>query len=110
MGVSLGGRPEEYEGLGIPMDRRVAVFRESMAVLRQLLGGEPVDHAGKFFQLREATVRPAAPVPILVGGITESAIRRAGALADGWIMAMISDSRQTVRERCALNVDCLGLR
>ena len=87
LGVSLGGRPEEYEGLGIPMDRRVAVFRESMAVLRQLLGGEPVDHAGKFFQLREATVRPAAPVPILVGGIAEAAIRRAGALADGWIMA-----------------------
>lgn len=87
LGVSLGGRPEEYEGLGIPMARRVSLFRESMTVLRGLLGGEAIEHSGAFFQLRGAFVRPAAPVPILVGGIAEAAIRRAGALGDGWIMA-----------------------
>ena len=87
LGVSLGGRSEEYEGLGVPMDQRVAVFRENMTVLRELLAGTPVEHAGEFFQLHEVTVRPAAPVPILIGGVAEAAIRRAGALADGWVMA-----------------------
>jgi alkanesulfonate monooxygenase SsuD/methylene tetrahydromethanopterin reductase-like flavin-dependent oxidoreductase (luciferase family) len=37
LGVSLGGRPEEYEGLAIPIDRRVRLFRESLTVLRELL-------------------------------------------------------------------------
>jgi alkanesulfonate monooxygenase SsuD/methylene tetrahydromethanopterin reductase-like flavin-dependent oxidoreductase (luciferase family) len=86
LGVSLGGRPDEYHGLGVPMERRVAVFRESVAVLRQLLTGQPVEHHGQFFQLQDATVRPAAEVPIYMGGRAEGALRRAGQLADGWIM------------------------
>jgi probable F420-dependent oxidoreductase len=86
LGVSLGGRPEEYLAVGVPMQRRVAVFREGVMVLRRLLAGEPVDHAGEFVRLERATVRPAASVPIYVGGHAEGALRRAGQLADGWIM------------------------
>jgi alkanesulfonate monooxygenase SsuD/methylene tetrahydromethanopterin reductase-like flavin-dependent oxidoreductase (luciferase family) len=86
LGVSLGGRAEEYAALGVPMTKRVAVFRESVAVLRQLLAGQPVTQQGQFFRLQDATVRPAARVPVLVGGLVEGALRRAGELADGWIM------------------------
>jgi alkanesulfonate monooxygenase SsuD/methylene tetrahydromethanopterin reductase-like flavin-dependent oxidoreductase (luciferase family) len=86
LGVSLGGRPNEYEAVGVPMARRVAVLRESIAVLRRLLTGEPAAHRGRFFQLQDATVRPAAEVPIYMGGRAEGALRRAGELADGWIM------------------------
>jgi alkanesulfonate monooxygenase SsuD/methylene tetrahydromethanopterin reductase-like flavin-dependent oxidoreductase (luciferase family) len=86
LGVSLGGRPEEYAAVGVPMARRVAVFRESVTVLRRLLAGEPVEHQGEFFRLQQATVRPPAPVPLYVGGNAAGALRRAGELADGWIM------------------------
>jgi len=86
LGVSLGGRPEEYLAAGVPMKRRVAVFRENVTVLRRLLAGEPVDFQGQFVRLEHATVRPAAPVPLYVGGHAEGALRRAGELADGWIM------------------------
>jgi alkanesulfonate monooxygenase SsuD/methylene tetrahydromethanopterin reductase-like flavin-dependent oxidoreductase (luciferase family) len=86
LGVSLGGRPEEYMGLGVPMERRVAVFRESVTVLRRLLAGEPVSHRGAFFRLENATIRPAAPARLYFGGQAEGALRRAGELADGWIM------------------------
>ena len=86
LGVSLGGRPEEYAAAGVPMARWVAVFRESVTVLRRLLAGEPVEHQGEFFRLQQATVRPSAPVPIYMGGNAEGALRRAGELADGWIM------------------------
>jgi alkanesulfonate monooxygenase SsuD/methylene tetrahydromethanopterin reductase-like flavin-dependent oxidoreductase (luciferase family) len=86
LGVSLGGRPDEYQGLGVPLEKRVAVLRESIAVLRQLLSGEPVEHGGQFFQLQDAMVRPAAQVPIYMGGRAAGALRRAGELADGWIM------------------------
>jgi alkanesulfonate monooxygenase SsuD/methylene tetrahydromethanopterin reductase-like flavin-dependent oxidoreductase (luciferase family) len=86
LGVSLGGSPNEYEGLGVPMKKRVTVFRESMDVLRQLLTGQPVAHRGQFFPLQDATVRPPAKLPIYIGGRADGALRRAGALADGWIM------------------------
>jgi alkanesulfonate monooxygenase SsuD/methylene tetrahydromethanopterin reductase-like flavin-dependent oxidoreductase (luciferase family) len=86
LGVSLGGRPNEYEGLDVPMGKRVTVFRESLAVLRQLLTGQPVAHRSQFFQLQDATVRPPAKLPIFIGGRAEGALRRAGELADGWIM------------------------
>lgn len=86
LGVSLGGRPNEYQGLGVPMEKRVAVFRESIAVLRQLLTGQRVEHRGQFFHLQDAMVRPAAEIPIYIGGRAEGALRRAGELADGWIM------------------------
>jgi alkanesulfonate monooxygenase SsuD/methylene tetrahydromethanopterin reductase-like flavin-dependent oxidoreductase (luciferase family) len=86
LGVSLGGRPDEYQGLGVPMERRVTVFRESVAVLRQLLTGQPVEHRGTFFHLHDAIVKPPAEVPIYIGGHAEGALRRAGELADGWIM------------------------
>lgn len=86
LGVSLGGRPNEYQGLGVPVERRVAVFRQSLAVLRQLLTGQAVTYRGRFFQLQDAMVRPAAEIPIYIGGHAEGALRRAGELADGWIM------------------------
>jgi probable F420-dependent oxidoreductase len=97
LGVSLGGRPEEYQAVGVPMNRRVAVFRESIAVIRQLLAGEPVDHAGHFFRLDEAIVRPPARVPIHVGGHAEGALRRAGELADGWVMSPFGTVRDFPR-------------
>jgi alkanesulfonate monooxygenase SsuD/methylene tetrahydromethanopterin reductase-like flavin-dependent oxidoreductase (luciferase family) len=100
LGVSLGGRPDEYQGLGVPMERRVRVFRESVAVLRRLLSGQPVAHQGTFFHLHEATVRPAAEVPLYFGGRAEGALRRAGELADGWIMGPfggVQDFRQSWR-------------
>lgn len=86
LGVSLGGRPNEYNSLGVPMAKRVSLFRESLTVLRQLLAGDPVEHQGPFFHLEDATVRPAARVPMYMGGRVEAALRRAGELADGWIM------------------------
>ena len=71
LGISIGGRPEEYQALGVPMDRRVAVFRDSIDTLRKLLSGAPANRDasrdGDFFPLADA-------------------IRRAGELGDGWIM------------------------
>ena len=97
LGVSLGGRPEEYLGLGVPMKRRVSLFRESVTVLRRLLAGQPVDLQGEFFRLENAMVRPAAPIPLYVGGHAEGALRRAGELADGWIMGPFGTVRDFPR-------------
>ena len=97
LGVSLGGRPEEYKAVGAAMNRRVTVFRENLDVIRRLLAGEPVDYRGQLIQLEKAIVRPAAPVPIYVGGHAEGALRRAGELADGWIMSPFGTVRDFPR-------------
>jgi alkanesulfonate monooxygenase SsuD/methylene tetrahydromethanopterin reductase-like flavin-dependent oxidoreductase (luciferase family) len=97
LGVSLGGRPEEYKAVGVAMDRRVTVFRENVDVIRRLLAGESVDHRGKLIQLEKAIVRPPARVPIYVGGHAEGALRRAGELADGWIMSPFGTVRDFPR-------------
>lgn len=86
LGVSIGGRPEEYKALGLPIDKRVTLFRENIKILRELFNGLPVTHHGKFFDIEDAVVKPAVQVPILIGAIAEKAIRRAGELGDGWIM------------------------
>jgi probable F420-dependent oxidoreductase len=97
LGVSLGGRPEEYLAVGVPMSRRVTVFQESVAVIRKLLAGEPVVYDGQFFRLHQAIVRPAARMPLYVGGHAEGALRRAGELGDGWIMGPFGTVRDFPR-------------
>lgn len=89
LGVSLGGRPGEYPGLGLRQAERVARLRENILVLRSLLRGEPLTHKGRFYDLEGATVRPASSqqggIPLLMGGHVEPVLRRTGELADGWI-------------------------
>ena len=60
---------------------------ESLGILRALLTGSPVTHHGEFFDLDDALILPAPqpPIPIIVGGRSDFALRRAGRLADGWI-------------------------
>lgn len=86
LGVSLGGRENEYEAVGLPFRKRVTAFEESIDALRRLFGGEPVSSPYRLGGLEAAVVKPAARVPILLGGRAEPALRRAGRLGDGWIM------------------------
>ncbi|MBT6272893.1 MAG: LLM class flavin-dependent oxidoreductase [Chromatiales bacterium] len=86
-GLSIGGRPEEYAAYRMDTPRRVAAFNENLSTLRALLAGQPVVHDGELYRLEGALVRPASIPPILIGGVVEAALKRAGRLADGWVMA-----------------------
>ena len=87
-GVGVGGEdPHEFEICGIDPRTRGRRMDESLGVLRRLLAGAPVTHHGEFFDLDEALILPAPQpsIPIIVGGRSDVALRRAGRLADGWI-------------------------
>jgi alkanesulfonate monooxygenase SsuD/methylene tetrahydromethanopterin reductase-like flavin-dependent oxidoreductase (luciferase family) len=86
LGVSLGGRPNEYEAVNVRIKRRVTALEDSIDALRRLLAGEPVTASHRSAKLDGAIVKPAASVPILLGGRAEPALRRAGRIGDGWIM------------------------
>jgi alkanesulfonate monooxygenase SsuD/methylene tetrahydromethanopterin reductase-like flavin-dependent oxidoreductase (luciferase family) len=94
-GVGVGGDdPSELELCGIDPRERGARTSEALRCLRMLLTGEQVDFEGRFFSLHGA-IRPApsVPIPILVGGRSDAALRRTGQLGDGWLALWISPRR-----------------
>jgi probable F420-dependent oxidoreductase len=98
LGVGVGGEgPKDFEAAGVPIGERGARADEAIAALRALFGGAPASHAGRFFRFDDVSIRPgpAQPggPPILVGGRSEAAERRAGVLGDGWLPYLISARR-----------------
>jgi alkanesulfonate monooxygenase SsuD/methylene tetrahydromethanopterin reductase-like flavin-dependent oxidoreductase (luciferase family) len=87
-GVGIGGEDRhEVEICGVDPATRGRRMEECLCVVRQLLTGAPTTFHGEFFDLDEALVlpAPAAPTPIIVGGRSDAAARRAGRLGDGWL-------------------------
>jgi probable F420-dependent oxidoreductase len=90
LGIGAGWMREEFEGLEQSFDRRGARMEEQVEVLRKLWKGGLVEHHGEFYdfdKLQMAPV-PAQPVPIIVGGHSRLALRRAARLGDGWVGVM----------------------
>ena len=93
-GVGVGGEDRhESEVCGVDPATRGRRMNECLTVLRQLLTGQPVTYHGEFFNLTDAVVAPAASVPIIVGGRSDAAVRRAGVLGDGWLGIWNSPTR-----------------
>jgi probable F420-dependent oxidoreductase len=88
LGVGLG-RDHHYTEFQIPRERRVRRFRESVELIKALWTEPKVSYRGSIFQLEGGTMAPK-PVqkphpPIWLGGDHPDAIRRAAAIADGWM-------------------------
>lgn len=88
LGIGVGWLQEEFEALGVPWERRGARSDEYVEVLRTIWSGSHVEFHGEFvdFEPLTSTPRPAQgrDIPILVGGDTPAAMRRAAKLADGY--------------------------
>lgn len=86
LGVGMGWMPEEFSATGQPFKRRGKHADEMLEVMKKLWTGEWVEHHGEFYDFGPLKVlpKPAEPIPIYVGGISEPAMRRA-AKHDGWI-------------------------
>ncbi len=87
LGIGVGWLREEFDALGVPWERRGARTDEYVAALRALWAGPHAEFHGEFVDFDPVTCspRPAQErVPIMVGGDTEVAIRRAARLADGY--------------------------
>jgi probable F420-dependent oxidoreductase len=87
LGLGVGWLREEFEALGIPWERRGARNDEYVAAMRALWAGPHAEYHGEFVDFEPATCNPRpvnGSIPILVGGDTPVAIRRAARLADGY--------------------------
>jgi alkanesulfonate monooxygenase SsuD/methylene tetrahydromethanopterin reductase-like flavin-dependent oxidoreductase (luciferase family) len=87
-GVGVGGEDRhEVSSCGVDPATRGLRMNECLAIVRELLTGKPVTYHGTFFDLDEVIIAPAPAeaIPIIVGGRSDAAIRRAGRFGDGWL-------------------------
>jgi probable F420-dependent oxidoreductase len=87
LGIGAGWMKEEFDLLGQPFAGRGRRMEEMVEVLRALWRGGMVEHHGEHYDFDPVEISPvpAMPVPILVGGHSETALRRAAAIGDGWM-------------------------
>lgn len=87
LGIGVGWLEEEFDALGVPFAGRGARTDAYVAAMRSLWTGEAVDLDDGFHRWNRAVSLPTpvhGRVPIVVGGHTEAAARRAGRLGDGF--------------------------
>ena len=127
LGLGIGWMPEEFALTGADPARRGARIAEFTAVLRALWAAGETEFDGEFYQVPRGTmdpkpVQPGGP-PVLLGGMADSALRRIGKIADGWITASRTDlskigaaiaviresAEQAGRDPAGLRVICRGV-
>ena len=87
LGVGVGWCKEEYEQTGQDFHTRGKRLDDMIPALRALWQGGWVEYHGSHYDVPECQMNPAPsqPVPILGGGDSAPALRRATTLCDGWI-------------------------
>jgi probable F420-dependent oxidoreductase len=88
-GVGLSPWPEDFEVCEQPWKARGARMDEMIAIIRGLSTGEYFSFKGEHYDLRSIKIAPTPtePLPILIGGHSDRALRRAAVLGDGWMHA-----------------------
>jgi alkanesulfonate monooxygenase SsuD/methylene tetrahydromethanopterin reductase-like flavin-dependent oxidoreductase (luciferase family) len=86
LGVGTSPWPEDYEIMGVPFAKRGKRMDECIEIIRGLTTGEYFEFHGEFYDIPKTKMTPAPtkPIPILVGGHAEAALKRA-ARCDGWM-------------------------
>jgi len=87
-GVGAGWLASEWDAVGIDPATRGARLDEAVGVCRRLWTEPQVEHHGAHFDFAPVAFEPKPlqqPIPILVGGESNVALRRVARLGDGWL-------------------------
>lgn len=87
LGVGVSPWREDYDMTGTPWEGRGRRMDEAMEILRGLCAGGYFAYSGEVYRVPEVKLSPVPdrPIPILVGGHSDAALRRAARLGDGWM-------------------------
>lgn len=88
-GVGVGWLADEFEAVGMPFRDRAARAREAIRMLKRLWTEEAPSFEGRFHRFAPLGFNPK-PLqkphpPIILGGESPAALKRAAELGDGWI-------------------------
>lgn len=93
LGLGIGWQREEYAAVGVPYADRGRRLEECIDAMRALWAGPSASYEGKYWSFSKVSCNPRpreGTVPIVLGGNTDPAVRRAGRVADGWFPYTIS--------------------
>jgi probable F420-dependent oxidoreductase len=109
LGIGVGWLEEEFDALGIPFAERAARTAEAVRAIRSLWKDEAEPFTGKFFRWGKLECHPKPVqkpgVPIVVGGHTELAARRAARYGDGFFPG-VTDEDKLVRLLGIMREEC----
>lgn len=110
LGVGIGWSAEEFQALGVPFERRGQRTASYVAAMRTLWTHDVASFESEFVSFSSIRVNPKpvqATLPVIVGGNSDSALRRVAAWGDGWYgfnldgVDAVADRLRTLRTMCA---------
>ena len=89
LGVALGEWIERlFEVHGVSKGSRVGRFKEGVEMIKRLWDADCATYQGKYYKMKDCFISPRPKhtprPPIIIGGLSPAAIRRAGVIGDGW--------------------------
>ncbi|MGW4201500.1 TIGR03619 family F420-dependent LLM class oxidoreductase [Streptomyces sp. NPDC004726] len=103
LGTGAGWIAEEFAALQVPFDRRGARVDEALDILRLAWTGEWFAYQGAHFQVPRVKVHPRpVTIPLIVGGNSPAALRRAARIGDGWFSSGFPTVDEALRLRDTL--------
>jgi probable F420-dependent oxidoreductase len=87
LGVGVGAIESEMEAMGTPFKQRGTFTDEAIDVMRALWAQDLPRFDGRFSRFAGMPFSPKPvqkPIPIVIGGVSRAAIRRAARTGDGW--------------------------
>jgi probable F420-dependent oxidoreductase len=93
LGLGIGWQREEYAAVGVPYSDRGHRLEECIDAMRALWANPSASYEGKYWSFTNVSCNPRpreGTVPIVLGGNTDPAVRRAGRVGDGWFPYTIS--------------------
>jgi len=112
LGIGVGWSEAEFRAAQVPFERRAKRTREYIELMRKMWSEEKTTYSGEFVNVEGIRSFPkpvsGAKVPILVGGESEAALKRAAAYGTGWfglgltpdeVAASVKQLHQFAREK-----------
>jgi probable F420-dependent oxidoreductase len=105
LGVGVGWCKEEFDATGQDFHTRGKRLDDMIPALRALWAGGWVEYHGPHYDVPALRMEPSptAPIPVICGGHSTPAFRRAAALCDGWMAAGAYEPDEARRHLTALH-------
>lgn len=109
LGVGVGWSREEYDALGVPFEARGRRLTEYVAAMRTLWHEDVASFSGEFVSFDRVRLNPkphGRSIPIVLGGNSDAALRRAAEWGDGWYGFNLADVEEAAFRASKLRSLC----
>ena len=109
LGVGIGWSRDEFDALGVPFERRAQRTAEYIDAMRGLWRDDVSSFKGEFVGFDRIRVNPKPRrrrIPVVLGGNSDAALRRAAAWGDGWYGFNLADVEEAADHASVLRSLC----